>query len=76
MYMYYSSFSVNGGWSKWQIQSKCSVKCGGGVQTITRSCNKPTPANGGRDCRGSSTQSEICNTNPCPGNFGNKQLVL
>ena len=52
---------VNGGWSGW---GGCSVSCGGGTQT--RSCNNPTPANGGATCSQSSSQS--CNTQLCADN--------
>lgn len=62
-------FLVNGGWSEWQIHPECSVTCGGGVKTRTRTCNNPTPADGGHQCLGLSTQSESCNMNPCPGNI-------
>uniref|UniRef100_K1QN63 Hemicentin-1 n=1 Tax=Magallana gigas TaxID=29159 RepID=K1QN63_MAGGI len=58
---------VNGGWSGWNHPSACSVTCGGGVRTRTRTCNHPTPAYGGLQCRGESHMSEHCNGNPCPG---------
>ncbi len=50
---------VNGGWSDW---SSCSASCGGG--TRTRSCNNPSPANGGSTCSGAGTES--CNNQSCP----------
>src|SRR3989344_136275 len=50
---------VNGGWSDW---SACSKACGGGTQT--RTCTNPTPANGGAQCSGSSSQT--CDTQTCP----------
>jgi hypothetical protein len=50
---------INGGWSAW---SSCSKTCGGGEER--RSCNNPTPANGGASCAGQSTRT--CNTQPCP----------
>ncbi|MBI2141652.1 thrombospondin type-1 domain-containing protein [Candidatus Woesearchaeota archaeon] len=50
----YDDVKVNGGWSGW---SACSSTCGG---TQTRTCTNPSPACGGDDCSGSSSQS--CNT--------------
>lgn len=55
--------AVDGGWGAW---SSCSVSCGGGIQT--RSCDSPTPANGGANCVGASSQS--CNTHSCGGGGG------
>ncbi|MBU1132929.1 thrombospondin type-1 domain-containing protein, partial [Patescibacteria group bacterium] len=49
---------VNGGWCAW---GACSATCGGGTQTRTCSC--PSPANGGANCVGPSTQA--CNTQAC-----------
>ena len=49
---------VDGGWSDW---SSCSELCGGGTQT--RICNNPSPANGGADCSGPSSQD--CNQQAC-----------
>lgn len=52
---------VNGGWSAW---SSCSVTACGSTGTQTRTCTNPTPANGGANCSGPSTQA--CSTVSCP----------
>ena len=57
---------VDGGWSEYTVTSDCSASCGGGTQTLTRSCNSPSPANGGADCVGSDTSTQSCNTQACP----------
>jgi energy-coupling factor transporter transmembrane protein EcfT len=56
---------VNGGWGAWSAWSACSLSCGGGTQTQTRTCTNPVPANGGTNCVGSSFQSQSCNTQAC-----------
>ena len=33
--------------------------------TRERSCNKPAPENGGRDCTGSDTETQSCNLGTC-----------
>ena len=40
---------LTGGYTDWS-ESKCSVTCGGGVKTLTRTCTNPPPSNGGKDC--------------------------
>ncbi|XP_052083470.1 coadhesin-like [Mytilus californianus] len=61
---------VNGGWSDWTATSGCTVDCGGGSMSYSRTCNNPTPAHEGAHCSGSSTMSESCNTHSCPVNGG------
>ena len=58
--------SVDGGWDKWSVWSKCSVTCGGGTHERYRSCTNPAPQHGGADCTGQDVMSEACNTNNCP----------
>lgn len=57
---------IDGGWSDWSAWSDCTVGCGGGTQTQTRTCTNPAPQYGGQSCQGPSSQTQTCNTNPCP----------
>ncbi|VDI03482.1 Hypothetical predicted protein [Mytilus galloprovincialis] len=52
-----------GGWREWSI---CSASCGSGHQQRTRSCDNPSPANNGPDCRGPASQGRQCGKKPCP----------
>lgn len=44
----------------------CSRTCGGGIQSATRECNSPVPANGGKYCIGNRIKYRSCNTQECP----------
>ena len=57
--------SVNCEWGEWEIGS-CSVECGGGKQTNSRSI-KINAEHGGTNCSGLSMVTEICNIQECPG---------
>ncbi|XP_031566331.1 uncharacterized protein LOC116301419 [Actinia tenebrosa] len=59
---------VHGKWSSWNSWTRCPVTCGSGVQSRTRECTNPAPANGGRNCEGPSSETQICATNACPVN--------
>jgi hypothetical protein len=50
--------------SQWSAWTSCSVECGGGVQTRSRSIVTP-PSNGGALC-GATADSRDCNTDACP----------
>ena len=58
---------VHGNWGEWGAWSSCSTTCGDGILTRYRSCDNPTPANGGSNCQGSNKQTTSCITTPCPG---------
>ncbi|KAI3368574.1 hypothetical protein L3Q82_025583, partial [Scortum barcoo] len=57
---------VHGGYSEWADWGSCSVSCGVGSQKRLRQCNNPLPANGGRHCAGSDTDTRSCQGKPCP----------
>jgi len=58
---------IDGGYTDWSI-SECSVTCGGGIQTLTRTCTNPPPSNGGKNCSGLGPSEEevSCNDQECP----------
>ncbi|XP_067660332.1 sushi, von Willebrand factor type A, EGF and pentraxin domain-containing protein 1-like [Haliotis asinina] len=57
---------VNGVWSSWRDWSACSVACGDGLRTRSRSCDSPPPVPEGKDCPGPATETQTCNTLDCP----------
>ena len=58
-------FSWRSAWGSW---GECSVTCGGGTQTRSRSCSNPPMAHGGKPCTGSSEMIKDCNMDVmCPG---------
>ena len=61
------SFLVDGNWGPWSIFGECSKTCGGGMKYRKRNCDNPSPANGGKDCQGSSDEAQHCNVHPCAG---------
>ena len=60
---------VDGKWSRWGKWGTCSVSCGRGIQTRTRTCNNPAPQNGGQECDSGGSiaeQTRPCNKKDCP----------
>lgn len=61
---------VNGGFTEWGSWTSCSMTCGDGKKTRSRTCNNPVPANGGKSCEdqnlGLSEETGDCNEGPCP----------
>ncbi|KAG4076388.1 hypothetical protein HA402_005831 [Bradysia odoriphaga] len=56
---------VDGGWGPFTHFDTCSRTCGGGIQSATRECNSPVPANGGKYCIGNRIKYKSCNTQEC-----------
>jgi hypothetical protein len=61
--------AVDGGWSSWSQWSSCDVTCGNGLLLRQRTCNNPTPQNGGLDCPGHKIEKKSCSLQLCPGKF-------
>jgi len=57
---------VDGGFSQWSKYGQCTLTCGGGLRVRERSCTKPSPAHGGKDCDGLTQETESCNSQSCP----------
>ncbi|KAJ8279716.1 hypothetical protein COCON_G00067820 [Conger conger] len=47
-------------WSSWSPWERCTVPCGGGLQTRRRTCEN------GNECPGCSLEYQSCNSLPCP----------
>nr|XP_051676343.1 hemicentin-1 isoform X2 [Oryctolagus cuniculus] len=57
---------VHGGFSQWSVWRSCSATCGRGIQKRSRLCNNPLPANGGKPCQGSDSETRNCQNKQCP----------
>ncbi|XP_023559876.1 hemicentin-1 [Octodon degus] len=57
---------VHGAFSPWSVWGPCSVTCGNGIQTRSRLCNNPRPANGGKPCQGPDSEMRNCQNKLCP----------
>lgn len=69
-------FTVDGNWASWGNWSSCSVTCGTGTNTRTRTCDDPAPQHGGANCTGDDTESGSCNSGTCyPSVLGNLERV-
>lgn len=56
---------IDGQWSSWGSYGTCSVTCGGGTQSRSRTCTNPAPQYGGASCSGATSMSQDCNTQVC-----------
>jgi hypothetical protein len=59
-------FVTDGGWTSWSEWNTCTLTCGGGNQTRTRTCTNPTPQNNGNDCGSEDFETQACNDESCP----------
>ena len=57
---------VDGAWGDWGEWGACSVTCGSGSASRLRSCDSPSPGNGGDSCPGDSSQDKLCTEGGCP----------
>ncbi|XP_014674902.1 PREDICTED: SCO-spondin-like [Priapulus caudatus] len=55
---------VDGVWRSWTSWERCSVSCGGGENSRSRTCIGPF--HGGAACDGNSSEWGNCSSNPCP----------
>lgn len=58
--------TVDGQWANWGSWRTCSVTCGGGSQSRSRTCTNPAPQYNGSPCPNSDTSTQACNTHHCP----------
>lgn len=58
---------VDGGWSEWTKYTPCTVNCGKGIVSRTRTCTNPAPKFGGALCVGLEHEEKECNSGvSCP----------
>ncbi|XP_060553951.1 A disintegrin and metalloproteinase with thrombospondin motifs adt-1-like [Ruditapes philippinarum] len=58
----------DGGWTNWEHWGSCSVTCGDGFHTRSRSCTNPKPSVIGQYCVGKSFDVEQCSNAVCKEN--------
>lgn len=58
--------SVDGGLSAWSLWSTCSQSCGDtAVKSRERTCTRPTPSGGGKNCSGETFEIKFCEKKSC-----------
>lgn len=56
---------IDGNWGQWSEWGTCSALCGKGSYSRSRTCSDPAPKYGGRECLGSSTETQECMIQKC-----------
>ena len=60
---------VDGNYGEWGMWTPCTKECGGGVRARYRSCDHPSPENGGKTCleagHGNADDVKPCNVHNC-----------
>ena len=67
---------VNGGWTEFGSYGPCSVSCGEGTRTRSRTCTNPAPQKGGADCVGSSNETSSCHQSACPSTYNTLYITF
>ncbi|XP_053374249.1 complement C1q-like protein 2 [Mercenaria mercenaria] len=55
----------DGGWTAWGFWGTCSITCGGGFRSRSRTCTNPIPSLSGKYCKGDTIQVGACSNNVC-----------
>ncbi|KAL4222772.1 hypothetical protein ACF0H5_018812 [Mactra antiquata] len=66
----------DGGWSDWGTWSACSLTCGGGIHSRSRTCSNPVPSERGQYCNGNSMEVKTCNGNICPETLVTQNIIF
>lgn len=66
---------VLGTWGQWGAYGVCTVTCGGGSQTRSRTCPVGRTCTADNEESETETESRACNTADCPGK-ANFQIAL
>ena len=61
-------FTVNCVWGAWNAWETCSVTCGCGTQDRSRAKTQEAE-NGGNECAGNATETQVCNSALCSGKY-------
>ena len=74
----FSLTAIDGGYSDWSECSGCTLSCGGGTQTLVRTCTNPPPSDGGKNCSelGPAYKLVSCNEQECRKYFDLTLLIL
>ncbi|XP_060576396.1 coadhesin-like [Ruditapes philippinarum] len=60
---------ANGGWTGWGQWNTCSVTCGDGIKSRSRTCTNPSPSPHGKYCKGDSIEVDSCRKIRCRPNI-------
>ncbi|XP_060552963.1 hemicentin-1-like isoform X1 [Ruditapes philippinarum] len=60
---------ANGGWTNWGQWSACSVTCGDGLKSRSRTCTNPPPSINGQYCDGNPFEDVVCTKSSCSPNI-------
>ncbi|PVD39248.1 hypothetical protein C0Q70_01876 [Pomacea canaliculata] len=63
---YKGACPMDGSWGDWGVWGDCSVRCGAGTRSRTRTCDKPPPQFGGHVCLGLWVEQQTCIQRNCP----------